>query len=90
MLRRKSVRNFEQQRLAEQHALGIAADIVVGIADALRSLRCQQCGKRTDACAGFQLAPSGGAIIQNLAAEFVAEHDIAGQVHRFAAGKMPG
>jgi hypothetical protein len=42
VLRRQSVRDFEQQRLAEQHALGIAADIVVGIANALRSLRRQQ------------------------------------------------
>ena len=34
VFRREPVGHFEQQRLAEQHALGIAADIVVGIADA--------------------------------------------------------
>ena len=89
MFRREAVRHFQQQRLAEQHALGIAADIVVGIADALRPLRRQQRRQRTDAGAGFQLALGAGAVIEHLAAEFVAEHDIAGEVHRLAAGKMP-
>ena len=56
MLRRKPVRHFQQQRLAEQHALGIAADIVVGIADALRTVRRQQRRKRAHPRAGLQLA----------------------------------
>ena len=90
MLRRKPVGHLQQQRLAEQHALGIAADIVVGIADALRSLRRQQCRQRTHPRAGFQLALRARAVIDDLAAEFVAEHHIAGEVHRLAAGKMPG
>ena len=47
VLGRKPVGHLQQQRLAEQHALGIAADIVVGIADALRALGRQQRRKRT-------------------------------------------
>ena len=87
---RQPVRHFQQQRLAEQHALGIAADIVVGIADALRAFRGQQRRQRTYPGAGFQLALRARPVIEDLAAEFVAEHDVAGEVHRLAAGKMPG
>jgi len=89
MLRRKSVGHLQQQRLAEQHALGVAADIVVGIADALRSIRHQQGGKRADPCTGFQLALGPRPVIDDLAAEFMTEHHVAGEVHRFAAWKMP-
>jgi hypothetical protein len=85
-----SVRHLQQQRLAEQHALGIAANIVVGIADALRALLRQQRRKRADPRTGFQLARRGRAIIENLATEFMAEHDVAGEVHRLAAREMPG
>jgi hypothetical protein len=48
MLGREAVRDFEQQGFAEQHALGIGADIVVGVADALRAVRRQQRRQRTD------------------------------------------
>ena len=37
----------------------------------------------------FSLRSRAGAVIEHLAAEFVAEHDIAGEVHRLAAGEMP-
>ena len=90
MLRRETIRHLQQQRFAEQHALGIAADIVVGIADALRAFRRQQRRQRTDAGAGFQLALRARTVVEDLAAEFVAEHDVAGKIHRLAAGKMPG
>jgi hypothetical protein len=40
--------------------------------------------------AGFQPALRGRSVIEKLAAEFVAEYDVSGEVHRFAAGKMPG
>ena len=81
------VGHLKQQRLAEQHALGIAADVFVGIADALRSLRRQQRRQRADARAWLQLALRARAVIEDFAAEFMAEHDVAGEVHRFAAGK---
>ena len=87
MLRREGVRNFEQQRLRQQHALGVAADIVVGIADADRPGRRQQRRQRTDARAGLELARGLGPMIDDLAAELMAEHDVAAEVHRLAAGK---
>jgi hypothetical protein len=89
MLRRKSVGHLQQQRLAEQHAFGVAADIVVGIADALWAVRHQQNWKRTHPRAGLELAPRVRSVVQNLAAEFVAEHDIASEIHRLAAREMP-
>jgi hypothetical protein len=58
MLGRQAVRDFEQQGFAEQHALGIGADIVVGIADALRAFRGQQRRQRADFGAGLELAAS--------------------------------
>ena len=84
----EAVRDFEQQGFAEQHALGIGADIVVGVADALRAFRGQKRRQRTDFGAGLELLRRARTIVEHLAAEFVAEHDVAGKVHRLAAGKM--
>jgi hypothetical protein len=84
----EAVRDFEQQGFAEQHALGIGADIVVGIADALRAFRSQQGRQRTDFRAGLELLRRARTVVQHLAAEFMAEHDVAGKVHRLAAGKV--
>jgi succinyl-CoA synthetase alpha subunit len=84
----EAVRDLQQQRFAQQHALGIGADIVVGIADALRALRRQQRRQRADFGAGLELARRVRPIVEHLATEFVAEHDIARKVHRLAAGEM--
>src|SRR5204863_56631 len=68
----------------------IAADIIIGIPDALRSLRCQERRQRTHARACFQRALRIRTIVQNFAAELVPEHDIAAEVHRFTAWEMAG
>ena len=86
VLRQQAVRHFQQQRFAEQHPLGIAADILVGIADALRPRRRQQRRQRTDARAGLEPLLRARPVIDDLAAELMAEHDIARRVHRLAAG----
>src|SRR5206468_12744479 len=36
--------------------------------------------------AGLELARGAGAVIDDLAAEFVAKHDVAGEIHRLAPG----
>lgn len=87
MLGGEPVRHFKQQRLAEQHLLGIAADILVGIPDALRSPWREQRRHGAHFRPGLQLARGVGPVIQDLTAELVAEHDVAGEVHRLAAGK---
>ncbi|MGY2804582.1 hypothetical protein ACVIHF_001312 [Bradyrhizobium sp. USDA 4506] len=87
VLGRKPVRHFEQQRLAEQHLLGIAAEIIVGIADALRALRRQQRRQRAHFRPGLQLARRVRAVVEDLAAELMAEHDVARQIHRRATGQ---
>ena len=84
----EAVRDFQQQCLAEQHALGIGPDIVVGVADALRTFRGQQRRQRTDFGAWLELARRARTVVQHLAAEFMAEHDVAGKVHRLAAGEV--
>ena len=84
----ETVRDFEQQGFAEQHALGIGADIVVGVADALRAFRGQKRRQRTDFRAGLELLRRARTIVEHLAAEFMAEHDVARKIHRLAAGKM--
>ena len=57
VLGREAVRDLEQQGFAEQHALGVGADIVVGIADALRSLpRSDSAGSETDFGAGLNFS----------------------------------
>ena len=86
VLRRKPVRHFQQQRLAQEHRLRIAADIVVGIADARDALRGEQCRQRADMRAGLQLALGAGTIVDDLATELVAEDDVARQIHRLAPG----
>ncbi len=55
MLRRKAVRHYEQQRFAEQHALGIAADMVVGIADAFGPSAVSSAGSEQTRVPGFSL-----------------------------------
>ena len=37
---------------------------------------------------GFSLRAGARTVVQHLAAELVAEHDVAGKIHRLAAGKM--
>ena len=37
---------------------------------------------------GFSLRVGARTVVEHLAAEFVAEHDVAGKVHRLAAGEM--
>ena len=37
---------------------------------------------------GFSLRVGARTVVEHLAAEFVAEHDVAGKIHRLAAGKM--
>jgi hypothetical protein len=69
-------------------ASGSVADIVVGVADALRAFRGQQRRQRTDFGAGLELLRRARTIIDHLAAEFMAEHDVARKIHRLAAGKM--
>jgi hypothetical protein len=84
----EAVRDFEQQGFAEQHALGVGADIIVGIADALRAFRGQKRRQRTDLGAGLELLRRARTIVEHLAAKLMAEHDVAGKVHRLAAGKV--
>ena len=86
MLRRQPVRHFQKQRFAEQHAFGITADIVVGIADALRPGRRQQRRQRADPRSRLELLLRARPVVDDLAAEFVAEHDVARGVHRLATG----
>ena len=50
----------------------------------------QQRRQRTDFRAGLQLARRARSVVQHLAAELVAEHDVAGKIHRLAAGKVLG
>lgn len=88
VLGREAVGDFEQQGLAEQHALGIGADIVVGVADAPRAFRRQQRRQRADFGAGLELARRARTIVQHLAAEFMAEHDVAREIHRLAVGEV--
>ena len=87
VLGRQAVRYLQQQGLAEQHALGITADIVVGVTDALNALRRQQRRQRAHFGAGLQFALGRCTVVQHLAAELMAEHDVARQVHRRAAGQ---
>jgi hypothetical protein len=88
MLGRQTVGDFEQQGFAEQHALGIGADIVVGVADALRAFGGQKRRQRADFGAGLEFLRCARTIVEHLAAEFMAEHDVARKIHRLAAGKM--
>jgi hypothetical protein len=81
----QSVRHLQQQGLAEQHPFGIAADIVIGIADAGRSRRRHQRRHRADPHARLQPALRVRAVIQHFTAELVAENHVARQVHRFPA-----
>jgi hypothetical protein len=74
---RQAVRHLQQQGLAQQHALGIAADTVVGIADALNTFRRDQRRQRAHVCADLELALRARTIVQHLAAELVAEHHVA-------------
>src|SRR4051812_15638035 len=86
MLRRETVGHLEQQRFAQQHRLGIAANIVVGVTDTFDALRRYEGWQRADARARLELAHGPRAEVDDLAAELVAEHDVAGEIHRLAAG----
>jgi hypothetical protein len=87
VLRRETVRHFQQQGFRQQHALGIAADIVVGIADADRPRRRQQRRHRADARTRLQPARGRRPAIKDFATELMAEHDVAREIHRLATGK---
>ena len=51
-------------------------------------VRRQQRRQRADARAGLELALGPRTVIDHLAAELVAEHDVAGEIHRLAAGML--
>ena len=82
MLGRQAVGHFEQQRRGQQHLLGIAADKVVGVAHALGAVGLSITGMAQTRVPGLSFLFGLGPVVDHLAAELVAEDDVADEVHR--------
>jgi hypothetical protein len=90
VLGRQAVGHFDQQRLAQNHALREAAGKLVGVADRPRTVGSGYHRDGTDARAGFQPAFRARAVVEQFGTELMAEDDVARQVHRPAASHAAG
>ncbi len=81
MFGREAVGHRQQQALGQPHEFGIAARVVVRIADRLDATAAQQDGEGADTRARFESLLSAGSELDNLGAELMAHHDVATQIH---------
>ena len=83
--------NAQQPGLAQHHALAVAARELVRVADPRDAVADRHHRHRADAVAARELALAAGPEVENLGAELVAHHDVAGEVHHEREGvDLPG
>jgi hypothetical protein len=80
LLGREPVRDLEQQRLGEPHVLGVAARLVVRVADGLAPLGALKHRYRAHARAGRETPRRPRAVVDDLRADLVAHDDVAGKI----------
>ena len=81
VLGRKPIGNRQQQAFRQAHVFGIAAGVVIRVADRLDAAAAQENRERANARTGFQRLLGAWSELDDLGAELMAHHDVAAQVH---------